>query len=62
MYFKLCLLFKDGSREEHIIKRFSNLSEDKCDFYYYETPYQEKGKGTCIKRADVDCFEVVLNN
>ena len=62
MYFKLLLLFKDGRREEHIIKRFSDLAQDKCDLYYYEEPHNEHGKGTCIKRSEIDCFEIVLNN
>ena len=54
----LYILFKDGRIEHHLIKRFSDLSQEKSIFFYYEKYFDDYGKGTCFKRADIDCFEI----
>ena len=58
-YFTLRLLFKDDHTEEHTVKRVSDLSTHKSQFLYYEKPYDEHGKGTCVRRDDLLCFECV---
>lgn len=55
------ILFKDKTKKTITIKRFSDLSTHKSNFYYYEEPYTEHGKGVCISRDNVDCIEVVEN-
>lgn len=55
----LKLLYVDGHVEEKRVKLFSNLSEQKSAFYYFEEFYDDKGKGTCIKRDDLICFELL---
>lgn len=56
----LKILYKDKRIEEIPITRFSDISTHKTNLYYYEKYYDESGKGTCIKREDVDCVEIVL--
>lgn len=51
-------LYTSGETEIIEIKRFSNLSENKSQFYYYERPGDDWGKGICIPREKVDCFEI----
>lgn len=60
--FLLRLLFTDKHIEEIPVVFFSDLSTplDKSKFYYYETVNHLRGKGVCIKRSDLLCFEVVL--
>lgn len=55
----LKILYTDKTIEEIEIKRFSDLSTHKSNFYYYEYYYDEKGKGTMISRDKVACIEVV---
>ena len=57
-YMTLYIFFNDGRIEKHIIKRFSDLSQTKSRFYYYEEPNDEWGKGTTFKREDISCFEI----
>lgn len=55
---KLKILYKDEHLVEKIITRFSDLSTHKSNFYYYEEPYDDRGKGTGVKRDDVKCVEI----
>lgn len=55
---KLKILYKNDRTEEKIITRFSDISTHKSNFYYYEEPCDEYGKGTCVKRDDVKCVEI----
>ena len=57
-YMHLHILFADGHEEAYLVRQFSNISETKSKFYYYEKPNDEQGKGVCIKRESVDCFEL----
>lgn len=54
----LYLLFQDGRIEKHVVKRFSNLSQTKSKFYYYEEFHHSHGKGVCVLRDDIVCFEI----
>lgn len=56
-YFKLTLLYEDKTVEGIVVKRFSDLSRTKSKFLYYEKPYDLPGKGTCVERDKVACFE-----
>lgn len=47
--FKLEILYKDKTIDTITVKRVSNISA-KSDFFYYEKPNDERGKGTCIKK------------
>ena len=55
---KLQILYTDNTYQEITIKRFSDISTHKANSYYYEQPYDEHGKGTCINRERVCCIEV----
>lgn len=57
-FMHLYIFFKDQHIEHHIIERFSDLSQDKSQYYYYEKPIDQTGKGTCFKREDILCFEI----
>lgn len=57
-YMYLYISFKDGKIEKHKIKRFSDLSQDRSRFYYYEELNDEWGKGKTFLREDVSCFEL----
>lgn len=59
IYFHLYILFVDNHIEHHFIKRFSDLSQTKSKFYYYEEVDHKYGKGKCIKREDITCFEIL---
>lgn len=54
----LYIYFVDGRVEKHRVKRFSDLSQAKSKYYYYEEPSDEKGRGKTFLREDVVCFEV----
>lgn len=54
----VCIAYKNGETKVLRIKRFSDLSTDKSDFYYYEEDLDAWGQGTCIKKADVLCIEI----
>lgn len=58
---KLQILYTDNTFQEIIIKRFSDVSTHKSNFYYYEEPNDEHGKVTCIRRNLVKCVEVIQN-
>lgn len=58
MCFVLYILFNDNHIEKHLVNRFSNLSETKSKYYYYEKPIHDRGKGVCILRSDINCFEI----
>lgn len=55
----LYIAYTDGRTEVIQVVRFSDLSTHKSDFYYYETMIDAWGKGTCIKKSDVLCIEIV---
>ncbi len=55
---KLQILYTDNTFQEITIKRFSDISTHKANFYYYEKPNDERGKGTSINREQVCCVEV----
>ena len=57
-YMYLYIFFKNGKVEKHMIKRFSDLSQDKSMFYYYEELNDEHGKVKTFFREDVSCFEL----
>jgi hypothetical protein len=57
----LYIAYTDGRTEVIQVERFSDLSTNKSGFYYYETMIDACGKGTCIKKEDVLCVEVVSN-
>lgn len=57
-YMHLYIYFSDGRTEKHLIKRFSDLSQTKSKYYYYEELNDEHGKGTCFKRENISCFEI----
>ena len=54
----LYIYFVDEHVEKHLVKRFSDLSQTKSQFYYYEEPNDEPGKGKTFRREDIQCFEV----
>lgn len=59
MYFMyLYIFFVDGRVEKHLVKRFSDLSQTKSKYYYYEEPSDERGKGKTFLREDIMCFEL----
>ena len=59
MYYMFLYIFYNDKRiEKKTIKRFSDLSQTKSKFYYYEEPNDIKGKGTTFKREDISCFEI----
>lgn len=55
----LYIAYIDGRTEVIQVTRFSDLSTHKSGFYYYETMIDAWGKGTCIKKEDVLCVEIV---
>ena len=55
----LYIAYTDGRTEVIQVERFSDLSTNKSGFYYYETMIDAWGKGTCIKKEDVLCVEIV---
>lgn len=57
----LYIAYTDGRTEVIQVERFSDLSTHKSGFYYYETMTDAWGKGTCIKKEDVLCIEIVSN-
>jgi len=57
-YMYLYILFTDKRIEKHIVKRFSDLSQTKSKFYYYEEPHDTHGKGKSFLREDIICFEL----
>lgn len=59
---KLQILYTDNTFQEITIKRFSDISTHKANFYYYEKPNDERGQGTCINREQVCCVEVENDN
>ena len=54
----LYILFADGHVEKHMVTRFSDLSQTKSQFYYYEEPHNERGKGKTFRRDEIECFEL----
>lgn len=59
MYFMyLYIWFNDDRIEKHRIKRFSDLSQTKSKYYYYEEPHDENGKGKSFLRDSIRCFEL----
>lgn len=54
----LYICFADEHVEKHLVTRFSDLSQTKSQFYYYEEPGNEPGKGKTFRREDIQCFEV----
>lgn len=59
MYFMyLYIFFVDGRIEKHRVKRFTDLSQTKSKYYYYEEPNDIKGKGKTFPREAIQCFEV----
>lgn len=59
MYFMyLYIWFVDGRIEKHRVKRFSDLSQTKSKYYYYEEPHDMKGRGKTFLRDSIQCFEI----
>ena len=59
MYFMyLYIFFVDGRIEKHRVKRFSDLSQAKSRYYYYEEPHHTRGQGKSFLREEIQCFEV----
>ena len=54
----LYVFYSDGRIEKLKVKRFSDLSQTKSAYYYYETPNHDWGHGKTIPRADISCFEL----
>lgn len=54
----LYIYFTDEHVEKHMVTRFTDLSQTKSQFYYYEEPNDEHGKGKTFRREDIICFEV----
>ena len=54
----VCFVYKTGETEVLRIKRFSDLSTDKSDFYYYEQEHDFWGKGTCVRKDEILCIEI----
>ena len=53
----LHILYTDGKRETiPLVVRVSNLSK-KSPFFYYETMYDTRGKGTWIEKELIQCWE-----
>ena len=54
----LYIYFADEHVEKHMVTRFTDLSQTKSQFYYYEEPHHEPGKGKTFRRDEIKCFEV----
>lgn len=54
----LYIYFVDEHVEKHMVTRFTDLSQTKSQFYYYEEPNDEPGKGKTFRREEIKCFEV----
>ena len=54
----LYIYFADEHVEKHMVTRFSDLSQTKSQFYYYEESHHEPGKGKTFRRDEIKCFEV----
>jgi hypothetical protein len=54
----LYIYFADEHVEKHMVTRFTDLSQTKSQFYYYEEPHHESGKGKTFRRDEIKCFEV----
>ena len=54
----LYILFVDGRIEKHLVKRFSDLSQTKSQYYYYEEVNDQKGHGKKFLRNEIKCFEI----
>lgn len=54
----VCFVYKTGETEVLRIKRFSDLSTDKSDFYYYEQEHDFWGQGTCVRKDEILCIEI----
>ena len=54
----LCIVYKNGETEVIRVKRFSDLSTDKSDFYYYEQEHDFWGQGTCVRKDEILCIEI----
>ena len=54
----LYIYFVDEHVEKHMVTRFTDLSQTKSQFYYYEEPHHEQGKGQTFRRDEIKCFEV----
>ena len=57
-YMYLYILFNNDKIEKHVIKNFSDLSQTKSRFYYYEEPNDMIGKGKTFLREEISCFEI----
>lgn len=57
-YMFLYIFFVDGRVEKHLVKRFTDLSQTKSKFYYYEEPSDTRGEGKSFLREDIRCFEL----
>lgn len=54
----LYIAYIDGKTDVIEVKRFSDLSTHKSEFYYYEKPGDDWGKGTAVPKSEVLCIEV----
>lgn len=54
----LCIVYKNGETEVIRVKRFSDLSTDNSDYYYYEQDLDDWGKGTTIEKSKILGIEI----
>ena len=54
----LCIVYKNGETEVIRVKRFSDLSTDNSDYYYYEQDLDDWGKGTTVKKSEILGIEI----
>ena len=54
----VCFAYKNGEIKVRRIKRFSDLSTDNSDFYYYEEELDVWGQGTCVRKDEILCIEI----
>lgn len=54
----VCFAYKNGEIKVRRIKRFSDLSTDNSDFYYYEEELDAWGQGTCVRKDEILCIEI----
>ena len=56
MYFKLKILYNDNTLQVVTVKRVSDISSN-SDWFYYEEPSDMRGRGKCLEKKKIKCFE-----
>lgn len=59
MYIKLILLFKDNTRKEYLVRTCWQDTMHGIQKLYYETMYDDDGKGTFIDTNELKCWKAV---